>query len=232
MYLPATELQQYKGQWFCPYCIMDAREEDRAPDRYKAPEPQPGKSDTLIQRESCERCTAEAKIIYHYRGMRLCSSCVNEAKKDWETVSSDKPPQMPFRISTEKAQKSYVIPFFNSLFDRLLQYLRLKKKKETVAAKKPREQLQHAPPPVLMSAAKPLKEEALPSVQTKEKEKQEYAGKKETSKKEPASVSVEEEREPMLETNIMSLGSGEQPKQKTQKQKKKKSRKRAVKKKK
>lgn len=76
MYLPIAELQQYKGQWICPNCLMNSRDEDR---------------DSIHARryridERCARCNRETNNYYLWNGQRLCKSCVNDEQKKWGTV--------------------------------------------------------------------------------------------------------------------------------------------------
>jgi len=85
MYLPATELQQFNGQWTCPYCIMDIRDEERKRDEPKSKRP---KLDVLPYPERCERCGRDLEgIVYLLNDRKLCKSCLDEEKDKWELVS-------------------------------------------------------------------------------------------------------------------------------------------------
>ncbi len=82
MYVPAYELQQYKGQWTCPVCLGDMRSEDRE------------KVATLDAiGEKCSRCGTSPPMIYVYNGRRLCQTCFEQAKTDDTDFKSRKPPK-------------------------------------------------------------------------------------------------------------------------------------------
>src|SRR3989338_1947758 len=72
MYLPAGELQTFKGQLTCPYCIMDLKDEDRRiEERSRVKERDNYASqDQLV--EHCERCGRELNTVYYLNGKRLC----------------------------------------------------------------------------------------------------------------------------------------------------------------
>ena len=67
MYIPAAEMQQYKGQWICPNCLMDMRAEDEK----MLHEPK-----VREKLGECERCGRRTGILYRYRGRLLCEVCL------------------------------------------------------------------------------------------------------------------------------------------------------------
>ncbi len=72
LYLPYNEMKLYKGQWVCPNCYNDLREETDA----KA----------VRVRKRCSRCGRTASILYIYEGKKLCRSCLEEEQSKWGTV--------------------------------------------------------------------------------------------------------------------------------------------------
>ena len=117
MYLPATELQQFRGQFTCPYCIMDLRDDERrfeerrkeseyGKDRYNKDST---RDENSYHKERCERCGRETGITYRYNGMVLCNSCVGDAKKKWKDIGSDHPPMAMLRIKEERGLASKIV---------------------------------------------------------------------------------------------------------------------------
>jgi len=131
MYLPISELQQNRGQWVCPYCIMDMRDEERRAER--------GAEENYLKgtavAERCERCGRAMPIVYYFGGKRLCESCMEEAQKDWRDVGGERPPLPMQRITERKAKEAGLSTFFGSLFSELLGRIGIKarKKKEEEA---------------------------------------------------------------------------------------------------
>jgi hypothetical protein len=83
MYVPATELQQYRGQWTCPICLQDMRSERIRESEYK---PEKHKMQALAIPETCERCGRDTEILYYWNGRMLCKSCLDEAQQSWGLV--------------------------------------------------------------------------------------------------------------------------------------------------
>lgn len=88
MYVPAYELQQYKGQWTCPVCLGDMRAEEREKI-----------STNYAIGEKCSRCGASPPMIYVYNGRRLCQTCMEQAKTDDSDLQARKPPPGGARVS-------------------------------------------------------------------------------------------------------------------------------------
>lgn len=127
MYLPSLELQMYRGQWYCQYCVMDLRDQNRP--HYEK------KKDHYTQdhtREHCDRCGKNLhSMVYIYNGRKLCKSCVDDEKgRDHGPVT---PPIMKF--SLKKKSEPFYTPIFvpmktfgEGLFGWLLVKLGLRKK--------------------------------------------------------------------------------------------------------
>jgi len=131
MYLPASELQQFKGFWVCPYCIMELRDEDRRME--KPPKKYPVQP--LVISEVCERCGKRAEIFYIWNGRRLCKSCLDEEQKKWG-LSGGGPGAAPYRVSY--GEKEGILA---AAIGKLLEKIGLKKKEkksEIVAASRER----------------------------------------------------------------------------------------------
>ena len=90
MYFPREELQQWKGQWYCPYCLMEVQEEERwaeqrrkeitdqhkPPTDYHTPPPSPSASaqhDDAFY--TCDRCGKRVDEIYITARGKFCSTC-------------------------------------------------------------------------------------------------------------------------------------------------------------
>jgi len=177
MYLPAAELQQYKGQWLCPYCLMDSRDEDRRAE---------GRGEDHLKgysySEQCERCGRALSIVYYYRGRKLCESCVDEAKREWKDVGGEKPPLSMYRITEEKGKEARKLSFLEALFADILGRLgiirKTKQKGAEIVALREKKKRQFVP------FAKPMKE-SIEGSKKKDKKKP-GKGKKEEKKEEAA----------------------------------------------
>jgi hypothetical protein len=138
MYLPASELQQYKGQWMCPYCLNDSRSEERKSEERVLGEGERGTG--YASGERCERCGRELTTVYYYGGRKLCGDCLDDAKRDWKDTGGEKPPLPPYRVAEKAAAAGKKRSFMEWLFSELLILLRLRKRKkepEIVSMRKP-----------------------------------------------------------------------------------------------
>jgi len=118
MYLPASELQQYRGMWTCPYCIQDMRDEDKRATEYKAPEYKAPEYKTTKQPlevisypETCERCGKDAEFLYLWNGRMLCKSCLGEEQKKWGLMGggpTGSAQAIPVRMVREAKKKSFI----------------------------------------------------------------------------------------------------------------------------
>jgi len=125
MYLPATELQQYRGQLMCPYCIQDARDQDRKEDSYSEQKP---KAEVITYVEQCERCGRDLQgRVYIWNGRKLCKSCLDDAKSTWELArGGPMGPGQKIKVDTQnQAEKR---SFIESLFGEFLMVAGLKKR--------------------------------------------------------------------------------------------------------
>ncbi len=113
MYLPATELQTFKGQLICPNCIMDVRDEERRHEYRGEGYKKERYASTVSLREQCERCGRELTTVYFYNGKHLCSTCTEAEKKSWDTVHGEGPPVMMYRVRTEKVRQASLIVALN-----------------------------------------------------------------------------------------------------------------------
>lgn len=139
MYLPSTELQQYKGQLVCPYCLMGMREEDRGlEDRAGAEKTGEG----YVTGEACDRCGRQLTTVYYYGGRKLCANCFEDAKRDWKDVGGERPPMPMYRITEASAREKGKAGFLESFIAELLGRFgikigRSKKEPEIVALEPP-----------------------------------------------------------------------------------------------
>ncbi len=106
MYLPSTELQQYRGQWTCPYCMMDMKDAERKEEEKHHPVAAEG---TLAREkemlsgvpedEFCDRCKRKLVIVYIFNNRKLCEVCIDREKKDFEETGSGAVPMiLKFRL--------------------------------------------------------------------------------------------------------------------------------------
>ena len=109
MYLPIAELQQYKGQWMCPYCLLDEREKDRKSEYKK----EPLYTTRIKYSETCQRCGRETDLLYLYNGRILCSTCLEEEQKKWGTAGGG-PAATPHRV-TMGEEKGVLAQMFDAL---------------------------------------------------------------------------------------------------------------------
>jgi|GEM_PF-652117 len=212
MYLPAAELQQYKGNWVCPYCLIDLKEEEKKlekPQKEYKPEKYP--IQPLSYGERCERCGREAETLYIWNGKKLCSSCLAEEQKKWTTVSRG-PGGAPIVVGREKREG-----LLSLIIGRLLEFIGLRKRKqvgeEIVAQRIEKVEKENKERPVNVVSfkhGKPLSEE-LKREEVKEEEQKE--------KKEGMEI------EPQTETLIQTKNEkGETKKKKRRKKKTSRSR--------
>ncbi len=135
MYLPASELQTYKGQFTCPYCIMDMRDEEKRTEEAITRRKDERYASSYQLPETCERCGRELSMAYFFNGRHLCSSCYQTERDEWKTVGGEKPPMAMFRVRQEKARKAKIVAVvnrkLNELFGFILRPFAGKKKKES-----------------------------------------------------------------------------------------------------
>ncbi|MEM3432077.1 MAG: hypothetical protein QXF86_03405 [Candidatus Bilamarchaeaceae archaeon] len=112
MYLPASEMQQYKGMWVCPNCLMDMRDEDKPKEEKK----EKLTTSTLKYQNTCERCGKEAEVFYIFNNKRLCASCYED--EAGTSISGRKPFSAPIRVTVTKKKSFFekVLDFIQSLF--------------------------------------------------------------------------------------------------------------------
>ena len=118
MYVPASELQQYRGQWTCPICIQDLRYHDRKASEYK-PDKDPLR--VLSYVEQCERCGKNLETVYVWNGRKLCKSCMEDEQQSWGLVgggpsgASQKVSMQALKISKQKSLLQFLIDEFLAL---------------------------------------------------------------------------------------------------------------------
>ncbi len=150
MYLPAAELQQYKGVWACPYCIRDMRDDDRKKGEGTAPE-KPHMT-ALASPEICERCGRNLdERIYIWNGRRLCKKCLDDEQGTWGVVGGP-PSHGGARVSFVPIRKARQRSLFEALIGDLLAMLGIRRKEPEVVLVEPRP---------LIGQAKPLAEKRM-----------------------------------------------------------------------
>ncbi len=109
MYLPASELQTYRGQLTCQYCMMDLKDEQRRMEERGSETRKDHYVSEEIIEEHCDRCGRELRTVYYYNGKHLCSTCLEEEKKEWKTVGGEGPPMSMYKVKEEKSRKAKIV---------------------------------------------------------------------------------------------------------------------------
>jgi hypothetical protein len=127
MYIPVSELQQYRGQWMCPYCVQDMRDQDRkAEERFEHHEKP--RVDVITYVEQCERCGRDLQgKVYVWNGRKLCKRCLDDAKDSW-TLETGKPMGPGQRIKVDVAKKDEQRSIFERSIGEILVLAGMKKK--------------------------------------------------------------------------------------------------------
>jgi len=166
MYLPATELQQYGGQWACPYCIMDMREADRRSEAHAEARP---KLEAVALPEICERCGRDLdNRVYIWNGRKLCKTCVNEEQEKWGIVGGG-PMSAPYKVTLEPEKKRRKASLLEHIVSEALFMLRLKRRPRNVEVIVVGEKMP-------ISRAKPMAEAAIRTKEGKGEQKPEAEG--------------------------------------------------------
>ncbi|MBU0591663.1 hypothetical protein KKF81_06165 [Candidatus Micrarchaeota archaeon] len=143
MYVPASELQQYRGQWACPYCIQDMRDENR-----RAQTSVKKTTSVRYVPEICDRCGKNLEgRVYLWNGRKLCKSCLDEEQDSWGVVGG-KPSHSVQRISVTPQKRKGILSGIERLFSEFLALFGIKTKQsvsEIVVYHTP-ESLKHAKP--------------------------------------------------------------------------------------
>jgi hypothetical protein len=126
MYLPASELQQYRGQPMCPYCIQDVRDQDRKAEEYVSHENH--KAEVITYVEQCERCGRDLQgRVYVWNGRKLCKSCLEDAKDSWQ-LERGGPMGPAQRIKVDTRRQSEKLSFIESAIGEFLMLAGMKKR--------------------------------------------------------------------------------------------------------
>src|SRR3989338_3247970 len=79
MYLPPHELRMWNSRLYCAYCIMDVQDEERMMRSAGGAGSGGSEAGELSPpsgtRGTCERCGAQAGVLYELGGRRLCLRC-------------------------------------------------------------------------------------------------------------------------------------------------------------
>jgi hypothetical protein len=129
MYLPASELQQYRGQLICPYCIQDLQAEDRRANEYHE---ERSKMEVLQIPEVCERCGRSLDgRVYIWNGKKLCHNCVSDEQAKWGVVGGG-PMTSPLKVSMEPENRRRKVSFMEAAISDVLHILGIMKKPKTI----------------------------------------------------------------------------------------------------
>lgn len=109
----------------CPYCLMQARDEDR---RAREGPKKERYAPAVIYSERCERCGKDLRRVYVWNGRKLCKSCLEEGKKTWGLVTG-KPFSAPYRIRAGTGEKSVISRVLESIIDAILGIFGIKRRR-------------------------------------------------------------------------------------------------------
>lgn len=129
MYLPSMELQYYRGQLTCQYCMMDLRDAERA-EEPKASTHRPSHEAHLAhvpEDERCDRCRRKLSIVYIMNSRKLCEICVEREKKEWESKGTGARP-MPIRYKIQK-DEGLLVKAYRALESFVVRQLEIRSKK-------------------------------------------------------------------------------------------------------
>jgi len=89
--LPRSEMQIYKGQYYCQYCFMevymDAKDRERREDKKRSDDASKGGEGGMphhkaVELERCEICGTKLYTVYDVNGMHLCKTCAENMLDD------------------------------------------------------------------------------------------------------------------------------------------------------
>ncbi|MEK6982161.1 MAG: hypothetical protein AABX38_04485 [Candidatus Micrarchaeota archaeon] len=114
MYLPVTEMQQYRGQLCCQYCIADLRSENRSREQptEKLSNKDPSSHESDLEPEYCDICKKKLSTVFILNGLKMCENCAEKEKKKWKGTGSEKPPMWMIRVKESKKDKQSILISF------------------------------------------------------------------------------------------------------------------------
>ncbi len=117
MNVPISELQQYKGQWYCPICLAEIRAADNRPKRRTMKD---APITPYAYDEVCDRCGRKLTTVYLLNGRKLCADCLKHEQDKWTLVSGEKPGATQFKVSLERRKKSKLRRLLEHFFSEFL----------------------------------------------------------------------------------------------------------------
>ena len=122
MYVPFQELQQYKSGMYCPYCIMDMRDEDRKFEKVVLEVGKKSEKPIVSPIETSDHCQRCEKVLersfYIVNGVKLCKSCMAIERPKIKGFDKMEAQKLIFRAPDRKV----------SLMDNVLERVGLKKR--------------------------------------------------------------------------------------------------------
>lgn len=127
MYLPKQELVQWRGQIYCPYCIMEIIDEEKRQEE-KSGEAARKKQDTKEKYFSpppfnfsqgveinfkCDKCENESNTLYIVADHKFCSSCYKNYVTQLKIENLPEPPH----IKIKKPNKNLLQILLDSIKD-------------------------------------------------------------------------------------------------------------------
>ncbi len=101
MYLPEAEMQNYAGQLYCQYCLMDIRDEQKhqTEDRHEQ---------MHVRKDTCENCgSTSAENFFSVGGRVLCTNCAKDYYDG--AIARGEEPILPMRMGMKKSKKKGIL---------------------------------------------------------------------------------------------------------------------------
>lgn len=160
-YIPATEMQQYKGQWICPNCLQDERQREEG---IKIKKEKIKLTTSIISyQNTCERCGREEEVFYIFNGKRLCVFCLKE-EQEKATLTGKKPFGQPTKVVIQRRKS-----FFQKIIDTVLAFLGIRKREAEIVALKNKKMIKE--PLIEKKPNKKIEAEVLSEEKAKENRK-------------------------------------------------------------
>ena len=124
MYLPTVELQQWRGQLYCPYCIMDIRDGEKGEEEEQGTKSRDSAKQDIFSPDDdakpfgvraiervCDRCKEDLDIVYVFEESKFCEACFHQKKKEWKTGNVQVPPFLKFKVKESPSLLNRVFRF-------------------------------------------------------------------------------------------------------------------------
>ncbi len=126
MYLPRVELQQWRGQTYCPYCIMDIRDEEKNAEERRGEGARkeeegvpPGEFPPGVAQKNpdyqCDKCKDDLDLVYVVADHKFCELCFEQQRRAWKKENIQTPPYVKFKVAEGAGWFSRFLRFLKSM---------------------------------------------------------------------------------------------------------------------